>query len=307
MPAKYVIIITTKDAKTNMQPPRYYNSRRAAAVATRPPHRHFKRWHIVVALAVLVVASGVFAQQRAIAAQQKAAIAAEEARQQRHAAAIQRIIATDTHDAISVAVRNVATGETEIFGRTSAFPIASTEKILSALLYYHLVETDRARLDAKLGAYSASFQLKTMINISNNDAWYLINDAAGGNAALQAYANRIGIPYQVNGNLMTASAMTLLLAKLYQGDILSGIHTRELLSYMQHTNEESMLPAVVSAPLTLYHKYGELDDTLHDVGLVTDGTAAYAIAIYTKGTSSRAERVATVQQISKEIIALCGW
>jgi hypothetical protein len=73
------------------------------------------------------------------------------------------------------------------YGVGDAFVAASTAKVLAAAAYYHLVETGAATLDDPLGAYTAGFQLREMIQQSDNDSWSLIMNAVG-HAELTDYA-----------------------------------------------------------------------------------------------------------------------
>ena len=230
------------------------------------------------------------------------------------ASMINTIISRNHTDRIGVAIENVATGNVSTYGSTQPFEVASTEKVLSAITYLHLVEQGQLSLTQQIGSYTAAYQLQQMVNQSNNDSWYAINDALGGNSELQAYANSIGLQYQVDGNLMRPQDMATLLTKLYSGQLLNSEHTSELLSYMQGTNDETMIPSVLPSGLTVYHKYGELDNidsngdsVLHDAAIVTDNSSSYVIVIYTSGTSSEDARTTVMQQIARQALIVCGW
>lgn len=228
--------------------------------------------------------------------------------------ALRAIIAGDTSDTIGVAIEDIASGNVMTYGAATPFEVASTEKILSAVTYYHLVEKGVLSLDNQVGDYPASYQIQEMVNDSDNDSWDAINDALGGNNELQNYANSIGLQYGVDGNMMRPQDTATLLSKLYSGHLLNSEHTKQLLSYMQNTNDETLIPAVIPARLTVFHKYGELDDiddagdsVLHDAAVVTDGTTAYAIVIYTSGSSSETTRTGIIQQIARQTLIVCGW
>jgi beta-lactamase class A len=280
---------------------------------TPSPRHSFRRLLIPVAAMLvlgIVITSRVEAQVAVDAAAAKKLQAKNEVIQ--HASAtIRSLIAADGDDTIGVAIENVKTGSITLYGQTSQFDAASTEKILSAITYYHLVEQGTLRLDDTVGPYPASYQLKQMINQSNNDSWDALNDAVGGNDALQAYAQSIGLHYNVDGNLMSAKDMATLLTKLYTGKLLNADDTKQLLSYMQYTNDETLIPSVLPSGLTIYHKYGELNDgtvnVLHDAGIVTDGSATYAIVIYSDGDSDETSRTDTIKQIAQAALTVCGW
>ncbi len=94
--------------------------------------------------------------------------------------------------------------------------------------------------------------------------------------------------------------MAKILAQLYQGKLINTAHTAELLSYMQHTNDETMLPAGAGSGVTAYHKYGLLDGNLHDVGLISKKGSTFSIAVYTKNINDRddAARAKTIAGIA---------
>ena len=278
------------------------------------PRKHRVRLLVVpfVAMFILgvIIASHVEAQVATNAAAAKK-IQMKNSAIQQAGLKIQNLIAADTSDRFGVAIENIKTGNITTYGKTSQFDAASTEKVLSAVTYYHLVEQGSQSLDDMIGPYPASYQLKQMINQSDNDSWDAINDAVGGNDELQDYAQSIGLHYNVDGNLMSAKDMATLLAKLYTGKLLNTDDTKQLLSYMQQTNDETLIPSVLPSGLTIYHKYGELNDgsvnVLHDASIVTDGSTAYAIVIYSDGDSDETARTDSIKQIAQASLTACGW
>ncbi|MGX5715138.1 serine hydrolase [Arthrobacter sp. MAHUQ-56] len=182
---------------------------------------------------------------------------------------------------IGLALADVNGGAERTFGDEETFTAASTAKILTAAAYYHLVESGEASLDQPLGDYDAAFQLKAMVNDSNNDSWLLLMDAVG-YPRLIDYAKSIGVTYDPEQNLLTAADMALVLKKLYAGELLNKDNTEELLSYMQDTNNEDLIPAGSKAGVEVHHKYGELSGELHDAALVTYRGSTFALVIYTE-------------------------
>ena len=189
------------------------------------------------------------------------------------------------------------------YGVQAAFVAASTAKVLAAEAYYHLVETGGASLDDPLGAYTAEFQLQAMIQQSDNDSWSLIMDAVG-HAELTDYAASIGVDYAPTSNTLTPAEMARILAGLYSGTLLEPGHTAQLLSYMQDTNYETLIPAAVPAGITVFHKYGLLAGQLHDAGILAQDGKAYALVIYTKGAGlgSVPERTEVIHQLTAAVV-----
>lgn len=195
---------------------------------------------------------------------------------------INAIIDANSQYQIGVTLIDLSDGSSHQYGVQAPFEAASTAKVLAAAAYYHLVETGAVSLDDPLGDYTAGFQIKEMIQDSDNDSWSLIMDAVGF-SELQSYAASIGVSYDPMNNTLTPSEMASIMAGLYGGKLLNQQDTAQLLSYMQNTNYESLIPAAVPAGITVFHKYGLLVDELHDASILTNGTNSYAFVVYTKG------------------------
>lgn len=195
---------------------------------------------------------------------------------------INTIIDANSQYQIGVTLIELSDGSIHQYGVQSPFEAASTAKVLAAAAYYHLVETGAASLDDSLGGYTAGFQIKEMIQDSDNESWSSIMDAVG-YSELQSYAESIGVSYDPVNNTLTPGEMAGIMAGLYGGKLLNRQDAAQLLSYMQNTNYESLIAAAVPAGITVFHKYGLLDGELHDASILTNGTDSYAFVVYTKG------------------------
>jgi len=194
---------------------------------------------------------------------------------------VDKILSEADEYRIGLALADVSGGAERTFGDESTFTAASTAKILTAAAYYHLVENGQAALDDPMGDYDAAFQLKAMVNDSNNDSWLLLMDAVG-YPQLIAYADSIGVTYDPEQNLLTAADMALILKKLYAGELLDEDNTEQLLGYMQHTNNEELIPAGSRTGVDVHHKYGEVSGELHDAALLSYRGSTFALVIYTE-------------------------
>ena len=221
-------------------------------------------------------------------------------------ARIQAILAANSQYQIGVALvglsQGAGTADVHEYGVREKFVAASTAKVLAAAAYYHLVETGAASLDDPLGSYTAGFQLREMIQQSDNDSWSLIMDAVG-HEELTEYAASLGVNYDPETNTLTPAEMATIVSRLYSGTLLNADHTAELLSYMQDTNYETLIPAAVPEGITVFHKYGLLGGELHDAAILTQGDAAYALVIYTKGQglSDDPERTEVIHQLTQAV------
>ena len=219
---------------------------------------------------------------------------------------INAIIAANSQYQIGVALvdlsQGAASADVHEYGVQEKFVAASTAKVLAAAAYYHLVETGVASLEDPLGDYTAGFQLREMIQQSDNDSWSLIMDAVG-HEELTDYAASLGVSYDPEINTLTPAEMATIVSGLYSGSLLNAGDTAQLLSYMRDTNYETLIPAAVPEGITVFHKYGLLEDELHDAAVLAQGNTAYALVIYTKGQdlSDVPERTEVIHQLTQTV------
>ncbi|UKA53358.1 serine hydrolase [Arthrobacter sp. FW305-BF8] len=194
------------------------------------------------------------------------------------------IIAANSRYQMGVALVDMSDGVVRQYGVEEKFVAASTGKILAAAAYYHLAEAGVVSLAAPMGGTTAAFQIRQMIQQSNNTSWALILGAVG-YQGIHDYAASLGIPYDRTYNTLSAAETARILVQLYNGRLLNAPHTAELLSYMQNTNFESLIPAAVPPAVTVFHKYGLLNGNLHDASILVQGQRAFAFVVYSRGPS----------------------
>ncbi|BCW71565.1 serine hydrolase [Arthrobacter sp. NicSoilB8] len=217
---------------------------------------------------------------------------------------IRAIIAANRAYALGVSLIDLSDGVVHGYGVQGKFVAASTAKILAASAYYHLVETGRASLTAPMGVSTAGAQIRQMVQQSNNDSWALIL-AAVGQRGITDYAASIGITYDRTVNLLTPAEMARTLQLLYTGQLLNARNTAQLLSYMQHTNYETLIPPAVPPGIGVFHKYGLLYGNLHDASVLVKDGRAFVFVVYTRGLnySDMGPRTRIIQQLTRTVTA----
>ena len=219
-------------------------------------------------------------------------------------AEINAVIQANSAYRVGVALIDVSDGVVHEYGAKTKFVAASTGKILAAEAYYHLVETGKASLTARMGASTAGQQIRQMVQQSNNESWALIL-AAVGHKRLTDYAASLGIPYDRTVNGLTPAEMAKTLSELYSGRLLNEGNTAQLLSYMQNTNYEVLIPAAAPPGVNVFHKYGLLNGNLHDASILVQGERAFVFVVYTLGRdmSDMAARTRVIQQLTGKVAA----
>ena len=181
----------------------------------------------------------------------------------------------------SVAVYDLDGNKEITAGTSDAFTAASTTKVLTAVYFLRQVELGNAELDQDIDGESAQTLIQQMIQNSDNDAWHDLNEFLG-ESNKQAYAAAIGLSsYDADDNTITASDEALLLKKMYEGKLINPAHKTLLLSYMQDTSDEDLIPAALPSSATIYHKYGYLYGELHDAGIVSYKGHTFVLVIFT--------------------------
>lgn len=183
---------------------------------------------------------------------------------------------------IGVSLIDIKSGENLHTGSRQSFTAASTTKVLTAALTMHEVEAGKLKLSKHINNYPISWHIEQIINQSNDDSWLALNHYFG-QKKMEAYAKSIGLSsYNYEKNLLSASDMTKLLSQLYTYKLMDSNHTRQILGYMQHTNNDDFIPAIAdTSDITVYHKYGWLGKNIHDGAILVMKDTAWALAIYT--------------------------
>jgi len=205
---------------------------------------------------------------------------------------------------ISIAFKNSDFSQIQVYGKTTSYTGASTTKVITAVYYLSLVESGERTLDQYIEDHSAVWQIKQMINQSNNSSWHSLNNNIG-YENLENYANSIGLAsFDLSENTITAKDEALLLEKLYTGKLINNKHSDLLLSYMQNTNYETLIPAALPDGVTVYHKYGLLNNNLHDISIIKNDDKVFYLTILTdsKSTINYTERTKLFHEIVNAIL-----
>jgi beta-lactamase class A len=219
-------------------------------------------------------------------------------------AQINAVIGANSLYQLGVALIDVGEGGVHEYGVRTKFVAASTAKILAAAAYYKLVETGRASLTTRMGASTAAVQIRQMVQQSNNESWALILNAVG-HKGLTDYAASIGINYDRTVNLLTPAETARTLELLYSGQLLNPANTGQLLSFMQNTNYETLIPAAVPPGIGVFHKYGLLEGNLHDASILVRDDRVFVFVVYTRGSnlSDMPARAGIIRELTRTVAA----
>ena len=212
---------------------------------------------------------------------------------------IEKIIAKYPSTDISVAYSNNDYDGLITAGSDKAMIAASTAKLLVAADFLHQVELGKYSLEQQVGGSSARWQLRQMLQQSNNNSWKTFNNLLTYQQE-NIYADSIGVPsYDSITNTVKVKELVSFMKKLYNGEILNEEHTSLMLYYLQNTNNETLIPPALPG-YKVMHKYGSLNSYLHDVAIAEKDEHLFFLGVYTSGG---AERITAIQEIAKAVKA----
>lgn len=150
--------------------------------------------------------------------------------------------------------------------------------------------------------YSLRNLAKLALKESDNTAAHVIEIKIGEDN-VQKLVNAWGMK-QTNmiENKTTAYDMGILFEKIYKNEIADTANTNELLGFMNKTDFEDRIPKDLPSSVTVYHKTGDEEGYVHDVGLVKTEKGIYYLGILTSDIGEQeTETKNTIAEISRTI------
>ncbi len=103
-------------------------------------------------------------------------------------------------------------------------------------------------------------------------------------------------------NQTTVFDMSLLFEKIYKGDIANPRNTKEILEFMTQTEIEDRLPKELPSNIKIYHKSGDGEGFVHDVGIIETKNHVYYLGVMTSDIGDKeVDTKNTISRISKKI------
>ena len=213
---------------------------------------------------------------------------------------INSLIATDSAK-IAVVIVDLKSEKGYQFAAQDSFLAASTMKTLVAIYTLNKIQKKELAEDVPLGNYDLITQVKFMMRTSSNESWALLNDLLG-LSNIAKFGQSLGMQ-QVNTkeNLISAADLSILLTKLYRGEILDDGHRNLLFSFMHDTETEDRIPAGLPKETKIYHKSGTFANVVHDSAIVDDGKRPFVLVVLSSGEASEKFKVGKIVEITKRV------
>lgn len=219
---------------------------------------------------------------------------------------VQKII-TGKKGNYAISYLDLKTGSTFGINDTMMMTAASINKVpIIAVLYYlenkgkigfneqiTLQENDiqdygtgSLRYEEPGGTYTVKSLAKLTLQQSDNTAAHILANKIGMDV-IQQTINDWGLSQtSMNDNQTTSSDMAILFKKIYTNEITTAAKTKELLSFMTHTEIEDRLPSQLPSSVTVSHKTGDGVGFLHDVGIITKENTVFFLGVLSSDIGS---------------------
>ncbi|MBI2621231.1 MAG: serine hydrolase [Candidatus Levybacteria bacterium] len=103
-------------------------------------------------------------------------------------------------------------------------------------------------------------------------------------------------------NKTTVYDMAILFEKIYKGEIANPENSKELLEFLTDSNIEDRLPAKLPSNTKVYHKTGDGEGFIHDIGIIETEKGAYYLGVMTSDIGDQEEQTkSTIAEISKKV------
>lgn len=193
-----------------------------------------------------------------------------------------------------VYAKNLTTGKTIQFNQNEIFPTASTSKLLVALATYkYLYPGAEMYKKEQYDQY-----IEAMMTVSDNDSFYALLGEFDSNHTdtlskvtkdlrLQRtliHNEKAYQQYQYH-SVTTPLEMAKVFERIYSDSYLDRNKSEQLKDELANSIFHDEIPRYMLTPV--FHKVGELDDVLCDVGVIQDGHDPILISFYTSAADHR--------------------
>ncbi|MGD8373692.1 MAG: class A beta-lactamase-related serine hydrolase [Candidatus Woesebacteria bacterium] len=192
---------------------------------------------------------------------------------------------------VRVSVVDLSNGASASYNPDKRTVSASLYKMFVAYGIYQMIDNGSLSASQNISSLGLSVNqcLNLMITISDNPCGKALGGIAGWSEldkelAQQGYSNTTLDNYDGAGNIIddkytTTSDATLLLKRLYEGNLLGQDSSDNFVSLLKQQTYNDWLPAGLPGSATIAHKTGALYGYVHDAGIVYGSGHDYVIVV----------------------------
>ncbi len=162
--------------------------------------------------------------------------------------------------------------------------------------------TGTIRYDPPGTSYSVKTLARLMMQKSDNTAAFLLANYVIGVDAIQSELTAWGLTQtDMTDNKTSNKDMERMLAKIYTGGIANTALTQEMLAFMKDSDFEDRIPILLPKDVTVYHKTGDEDGAVHDVGIIEYKEKKYYLGVFTSDIADEDQAKKLIGTISKTV------
>lgn len=156
------------------------------------------------------------------------------------------------------------------------------------------------RYDPPGTVYSLKTLARLLAEKSDNTAEFILR-AKMGDGQIQLLVEQFGMKQtSIVENKTSLSDIALLFEKMENGEITNKAYTSEMIDFLDQSDFEDRLPALLPKDVHVYHKIGNEVGNIHDVGLFVKGDVVYFLGVFSSDIGDTEEEAKkTIAQISK--------
>jgi len=209
-------------------------------------------------------------------------------------------------DKFGIVVKDLSTGETATYNADRQIASASLYKLFVAQRIYQRIDLGQLTYGQAAGGgtgRNVDGCLTIMINISDNACgWALGGGILGWGAQDQALAvegykqTSLATPQKTS-----AADVAMLFERLYSGTLLSPSSTQRFMGLLKDQRVNNRLPKGLPAGTVIAHKTGDLNDVVHDAGIVYGPKTNYLVVVTSGGWSAPGNAPAMFADLSAKL------
>lgn len=213
-------------------------------------------------------------------------------------------LATSIPATSSLSIIDLTSGATAGHNTDQQLVSASLYKLFVALAVYKAIDTGTLSASTPVASTNVEQCLNKMIAVSDNECGVALGSLVGWekqNANLAAEGFSHTKLAQTAAEYTSAGDVAKLLQRLYAGTLLSPNSNNQFLALLKAQKINNRLPMGLPSGVTIAHKTGDLDNSVHDAGIVYANGGAYVISLMTTDWDNVAQAPATFASVSQKL------
>lgn len=204
----------------------------------------------------------------------------------------------------SLSIIDLTSGATAGHNADQQLVSASLYKLFVALAVYKAIDTGTLNASTPVASSNVEQCLNKMITVSDNECGVALGSLVGWekqNASLAAEGFNHTKLAQTAAEYTSANDVAKLLQRLYAGTLLSPNSNNQFLALLKAQKINNRLPMGLPSGVTIAHKTGDLDNSVHDAGIVYAAGGAYVVSLMTTDWDNVGQAPATFASLSQKL------